>query len=297
MFGVADLPQRRKRAALAQRALEEGIVGRRTCSSPRRGSGVHPAGAMPGPRGAARVGPWDSRVTGTDGSAAARCCARAARRRPPTCSSGAPRGRRRRRPRATRSPAASRRATRRRTASCCGPGWRPARSRDGRPLQRSAACATRWRPTRTSAASSGAARSRRCPRRRYTVHAELGGPGAGYPRTGTASSGARPRAGIGRTRTAPAPGSTPDALRFAFVSCQNYTNGFYGAYADLAAAGHRPRRASRRLHLRGPGPRRRPGPRPRAGARALLARRLPHPACAVQDRSGAAGRARERSRS
>ena len=28
MFGVADLPQRRKRAALAQRALEEGIVGR-----------------------------------------------------------------------------------------------------------------------------------------------------------------------------------------------------------------------------------------------------------------------------
>ena len=27
-FGVADLPQRRKRAALAQRALEEGVVGR-----------------------------------------------------------------------------------------------------------------------------------------------------------------------------------------------------------------------------------------------------------------------------
>ncbi len=38
---------------------------------------------------------------------------------------------------------------------------------------------------------------------------------------------------IGRTRTAPAPGSRR-TLRFAYVSCQNYTNGFFGAYADLA---------------------------------------------------------------
>jgi alkaline phosphatase D len=38
---------------------------------------------------------------------------------------------------------------------------------------------------------------------------------------------------IGRTRTAPPPGSTAP-MRFAFASCQNYTNGFFGAYADLA---------------------------------------------------------------
>ncbi len=38
--------------------------------------------------------------------------------------------------------------------------------------------------------------------------------------------------GTGRTRTTPAPGTTRP-LRFAYVSCQNYTNGFYGAYADL----------------------------------------------------------------
>ena len=40
---------------------------------------------------------------------------------------------------------------------------------------------------------------------------------------------------VGRTRTAPPLGSTaPAPARFAYVSCQNWTNGFYGAYADLA---------------------------------------------------------------
>jgi alkaline phosphatase D len=38
---------------------------------------------------------------------------------------------------------------------------------------------------------------------------------------------------IGRTRTAPARGST-DALRFAFVSCQHYAQGFYNAHKHLA---------------------------------------------------------------
>jgi alkaline phosphatase D len=42
---------------------------------------------------------------------------------------------------------------------------------------------------------------------------------------------------IGRTRTAPLAGSIPDAFRFAFVSCQNYTNGYYPAYRDLALQG------------------------------------------------------------
>jgi alkaline phosphatase D len=39
---------------------------------------------------------------------------------------------------------------------------------------------------------------------------------------------------IGRTRTAPAPGSRPDKLRFAFASCQNYEDGYYTAYRHIA---------------------------------------------------------------
>lgn len=40
---------------------------------------------------------------------------------------------------------------------------------------------------------------------------------------------------VGRTRTAPANGSSPDRLRFGFASCQNYSSGFYTAHANLAA--------------------------------------------------------------
>jgi alkaline phosphatase D len=39
---------------------------------------------------------------------------------------------------------------------------------------------------------------------------------------------------IGRTRTFPAPGSSPRALRFAFVSCQNWESGYYNAWQMLA---------------------------------------------------------------
>ena len=39
---------------------------------------------------------------------------------------------------------------------------------------------------------------------------------------------------VGRTRTAPAAGSSPAQLRFAFASCQNYTQGYYTAHAALA---------------------------------------------------------------
>lgn len=38
----------------------------------------------------------------------------------------------------------------------------------------------------------------------------------------------------GRTQTAPAAGSSPEAIRFAYVSCQDYTQGFYTVYASLA---------------------------------------------------------------
>jgi alkaline phosphatase D len=40
---------------------------------------------------------------------------------------------------------------------------------------------------------------------------------------------------IGRTRTMPRRGSEPDRFRFAFVSCQDWQNGHYAAYRNLAA--------------------------------------------------------------
>src|SRR5262245_30339361 len=39
---------------------------------------------------------------------------------------------------------------------------------------------------------------------------------------------------IGRTRTFPAPGSKPRSMKFAFVSCQHFEDGFYTAYENLA---------------------------------------------------------------
>jgi len=39
---------------------------------------------------------------------------------------------------------------------------------------------------------------------------------------------------VGRTRTLAAPGTTPDSFRFAFSSCQNWEQGYYAAYRDVA---------------------------------------------------------------
>jgi alkaline phosphatase D len=39
---------------------------------------------------------------------------------------------------------------------------------------------------------------------------------------------------VGRTRTFPRPGATPDRMRFALVCCQNYEQGYYAAYGDIA---------------------------------------------------------------
>lgn len=39
---------------------------------------------------------------------------------------------------------------------------------------------------------------------------------------------------IGRTRTLPAPGTSPRRMRFAFVSCQHFEDGLYTAYEHLA---------------------------------------------------------------
>ena len=39
----------------------------------------------------------------------------------------------------------------------------------------------------------------------------------------------------GRTKTLPAPGNRPDSIRFASVSCQNYTHGYFIAYDHIVA--------------------------------------------------------------
>ena len=99
---------------------------------------------------------------------------------------------------------------------------------------------------------------------------------------------------VGRTRTAPAGNAAVDRLRFAFASCQQYEQGYYGAYHRMAGRRPRPGRLPRRLHLRIV-----VGPRPRAQARrprAAHARRLPHPPRALQDRPRSAGGPRRRAR-
>jgi len=67
----------------------------------------------------------------------------------------------------------------------------------------------------------------------HSVHVEVGGldPGRVYWYRFRAGGVESP---IGRTRTAPAAGASPQALRFAFASCQNYAQGYYTAHASLA---------------------------------------------------------------
>ena len=67
----------------------------------------------------------------------------------------------------------------------------------------------------------------------HSVHAEVDGlePGREYWyrfRVG------RERSQIGRTRTAPAPGTSLDRLRFATCGCNNYESGYFTAYRHLA---------------------------------------------------------------
>jgi alkaline phosphatase D len=71
------------------------------------------------------------------------------------------------------------------------------------------------------------------PEEAHTIHAEIGGLQPDTPYWYRFKWG-RTVSRVGRTRTAPPAGSTA-AMRFAYVSCQNYTRGFFGAYADLAA--------------------------------------------------------------
>ncbi|HEX2577198.1 MAG TPA: alkaline phosphatase D family protein [Aquihabitans sp.] len=68
----------------------------------------------------------------------------------------------------------------------------------------------------------------------HTVHVEVAGLGAdGWYHYRFAYAGHVSR--IGRLRTAPAEGSSPDRLRFAFCSCQQINDSLYVAHAAMAA--------------------------------------------------------------
>jgi len=98
-----------------------------------------------------------------------------------------------------------------------------------------ASCRVQWEiasdETMRTIVQSGAAVAR--PQLGHSVHVELAGlePDRWYWyrfRCGDAESS------IGRTRTMPLPDSMPSKLRFAFTSCQNYEQGLYTAYEQMA---------------------------------------------------------------
>ena len=72
------------------------------------------------------------------------------------------------------------------------------------------------------------------PESAHSVHAEVQGlrPGRDYWYRFQAGDATSP---IGRTRTAPAAGQSPAQFRLAFASCQQYEQGYYAAYRDMAA--------------------------------------------------------------
>jgi alkaline phosphatase D len=76
------------------------------------------------------------------------------------------------------------------------------------------------------------------PARGHSVHVEVDGllPGRDYHYRFFCGSGANQAASpSGRSRTAPAPDVMPGRLRFAFASCQQYEQGYYGAYRHMVA--------------------------------------------------------------
>jgi alkaline phosphatase D len=70
----------------------------------------------------------------------------------------------------------------------------------------------------------------------HSVHVEVPGlkPDRWYFYRFTAAGEASP---VGRARTAPALGATPERLKFAFASCQHYESGLYTAYQHMAKEG------------------------------------------------------------
>jgi alkaline phosphatase D len=76
------------------------------------------------------------------------------------------------------------------------------------------------------------------PSRAHSVHVEVDGlsPGRDYHYRFFCGGGANQAASpSGRSRTAPAADVMPGRLRFAFASCQQYEQGYYGAYRHMLA--------------------------------------------------------------
>ena len=87
--------------------------------------------------------------------------------------------------------------------------------------------------------------------RDHTVKVDVDRAEAGDRPTTTGSSTAARDSRVGRTRTAPAPTSSPANLRVGVVSCANLQAGWFSAYRHLADRNDLRRdRAPRRLHLR-----------------------------------------------
>ncbi len=97
------------------------------------------------------------------------------------------------------------------------------------------ALAVRWEVARDEAmrdvVASGTAEA--SPEWAHSVHAAATGlePDRWYWYRFTAGEAQSP---VGRTRTAPAAGASPQRLRFAFASCQHYEQGFFGAWRHVA---------------------------------------------------------------
>ncbi len=68
----------------------------------------------------------------------------------------------------------------------------------------------------------------------HSVHVEPGGLEAGRPYWYRFTAGGV-RSPVGRTATAPARGATPERLRLAVASCQQYEHGYYTAYQAMVA--------------------------------------------------------------
>jgi len=67
----------------------------------------------------------------------------------------------------------------------------------------------------------------------YSVHLEIAGLNPQRPYWYRFMSGDAQSA-VGRATTLPAPASSPQSLRFGFVSCSNYEHGYFSAYRHLA---------------------------------------------------------------
>ena len=68
----------------------------------------------------------------------------------------------------------------------------------------------------------------------HSVHVEPGGLEAGRPYWYRFTAGGA-RSPVGRTATAPARGASPERLRLAVASCQQYEHGYYTAYQAMVA--------------------------------------------------------------